>query len=83
MEYQYKVTAFEATVTTKDLREGRAGGKVTAQLEITLQEYARDGWEMQGQYQFSVEVKAGCFEKLFGTTDQTIHIYQLVFRKPM
>jgi hypothetical protein len=83
MEYQYKVVAFEATVTTKDLREGRAGSKVSAQLEIALQEYAREGWEMQGQYQFSVTVKAGCVEKLLGTKDETIYIYQLVFKKPM
>jgi hypothetical protein len=83
MEYQYKVIAFEASVTTKDLREGKASAKVSAQLEIALQEYAREGWEMQGQYQFRVDVKAGCFEKLFGTSDETIYIYQLVFKKPM
>ena len=83
MEYQYKVVAFEATVTTKDLRDGKAGLKISAQLEIALQEYAREGWEMQGQYQFSVTVKAGCVEKLFGTKDETINIYQLVFKRPM
>jgi hypothetical protein len=83
MEYEYKVTAFEASVSMSEFKSGKAGPKVCAQLEILLQEHARNGWELQGQYQFQVEVKAGCFDKLFGGSDEKIFIYQLVFRKPM
>lgn len=87
MEFEYKVVNVEAQVTTADVRKGTAGKKVQAQLELTLQEYARQGWELQGQFTFSVEVKAGCFDfisKLFGgkTDDGEYRIYQLVFRKP-
>lgn len=83
MEYQYKVTSFESTVTTGDVRSGIAGKKISAQLEVVLQEYAREGWELQGQYLFEVGVTAGCFEKLFGEKDSQHRVYQLVFRKPM
>jgi hypothetical protein len=88
MEYDYKVTNFKAEVTTADVRKGNAGRKVTAQLEVLLQEHARDGWELQGQYTFDVHVKGGCFDailKLFNqnTEDGNFKIYQLVFRRPM
>lgn len=88
MEYQYKVTNFEANVTTGDVRKGIAAQKVTAQLEIALQEHARDGWELQGQYKFEVKIKAGCFDGILkligmGADDSAFSIYQLVFRKPM
>jgi hypothetical protein len=83
MEYQYKVTNFEANVTSADVKSGRAAQKVAAQLEIALQEHARDGWELQGQYQFDVKVTAGCFASLFGEKNNSFMIYQLVFRKPM
>lgn len=88
MEYQYKVINFEASVTTADVRNRKAAAKVCAQLEIMLQEYARDGWELQGQYEFSVDVKAGCFDAILGLLGKSsdagvFKIYQLVFKKPM
>ncbi|REG50926.1 hypothetical protein B0G80_7399 [Paraburkholderia sp. BL6669N2] len=88
MEYEYKVTNFKAEVTTADVRKGNAGRKVTAQLEVLLQEHARDGWELQGQYTFDVQVKGGCFDGLLkvfnqNTQDGDFKIYQLVFRRPM
>lgn len=88
MEYQYKVTGFEAQVTTADVRSGKAAAKVCAQLEIALQENARDGWELQGQYEFNVEVKSGCLDGIFAlfgskSVEGNFKIYQLVFKKPM
>ena len=83
MEYEYKVTNFNAEVRVSEIAAGKAGDKVCAQLEILLQEHARDGWELQGQYQFSVDVKDdGCF--LFRSkSTETFRLYQLVFRRPM
>ena len=83
MEYEYKVTAFDGQVTLKEFRNGTAHRKIVAQLELALQEHARDGWELQGQYLFEVDAKAGCFDKLFDGKDATFRMYQLVFRKPM
>ena len=83
MEYEYKVTAFDGQVTLSELKSGAAHRKITTQLELALQEHARNGWELQGQYMFEVEAKAGCFDKLFGGQDTNFRIYQLVFRKPM
>lgn len=87
MEYQYKVVSFSAEATTSDVRKGIHGEKVQAQLELLLQKYARDGWELQGQYNFDMEIKPGCFDgilKLFGqgTSDGNYKIQQLVFRQP-
>jgi hypothetical protein len=88
MEYEYKVRNFEAQVTTADVRKKTAGDRVCAQLELLLQETAREGWELQGQYQFSVTVQPGCFDGILrligmGSEGGTFLIYQLVFRKPM
>ena len=52
-----------------------------------MQQHSREGWELQGQYRFNVDVKPGCFDfilKLFGqsTVDGDYRIEQLVFRKP-
>lgn len=87
MEYQYKVVNFQAEATTSDVRKGIHFEKVRNQLELELQQYARDKWELQGQYNFDMNIKAGCFDgilKLFGqaTTDGNYRIQQLVFRKP-
>ena len=86
MEYEYKVTSFEANVKTADVRKGNHGAKVCAQLELLLQEYARENWELQGQYKFDYTVKGGCLDsilKIFNqsTSEGTYHIYQLVFRR--
>jgi hypothetical protein len=83
VEYQYKVTSFDSQITTSDMRNGKAGAKISAQLEVLLQEYARNGWELQGQYEFTVDVKVGCIERLFGNKDTSFRLHQLVFRKPM
>ena len=88
MEYEYMVKNFEANINTADLRKGIGGRKVAAQLEVELQAHARDGWELQGQYEFNVNVKPGCFDLILklmgqGTGDGDFRIYQLVFRKPM
>jgi len=90
MEYEYKVINFRPLVTTDDLRSGEAHAKLSAQLEILLQEYARDGWELQGQYQFDVTVESKSFFtdtalKLMkvDTGEGFFRTFQLVFRKPM
>jgi len=86
MEYQYKVVNFKAEATTGDVRKGTHFEKVRNQLELELRAYAKDGWELQGQYNFDMHIKAGCFDgilKLFGqsTTEGAYRIQQLVFRK--
>jgi hypothetical protein len=83
MEYEYRVTNFDAEVTRSELASRKTGEKIAAQLEILLQEHAREGWELQGQYQFSVKVNDdGCF--LFPNKGPaSFTLYQLVFRRPM
>ena len=90
MEYEYKVTNFRPLITTEDLRSGDAHKKISAQLEILLQEHARDEWELQGQYQFDVTVESKSFFtdtalKLMkmDTGEGMFRTFQLVFRKPM
>ena len=87
MEYEYKVINFKAEATTSDVRKGTHFEKVRAQLELELQKFSRDGWELQGQYNFDMEIKAGCFDGILkligqGSSDGNYKIQQLVFRKP-
>ena len=49
---------------------------------------ASQGWELQGQYTFNVEIKAGCLMGLLnlvgmGSANEYVAIDQLVFRKPV
>ena len=86
MEYEYKVVNFTAEATTADVRKGTHGDKVRAQLELELQKYASESWELQGQYNFDMKIKPCCFDgilKLFGqgTSDGDYKIQQLVFRR--
>lgn len=90
MEYEYKVTSFQPQISTEDLRSREAPSKISAQLEILLQEHARDGWELQGQYQFDVQVQSKSFFTdaaltlmKIDTGEGVFRTFQLVFRKPM
>ena len=83
MKYEYKVIGFQAKVSQKDLASGLAGEKVSSQLESLFEDYASDGWELNGLYSFNVEVKQGCLAGLFsmGAATSTVQIEQLVFRR--
>ena len=83
MKFEYKVIGFRAEVSQKDLDSGKAGEKVSGQLESLFEDYANDGWELHGQYAFNVEVKKGCLQSLIsmGSPSPTVVIEQLVFRK--
>ena len=86
MEYEYKVVNFEEECKAGDVRNKTAGKKIASQLELIMQQHSREGWELQGQYRFNVDVKPACFDfilKLFGqsTVDGDYRIEQLVFRK--
>tara|TARA_B100000768_G_scaffold123456_1_gene114238 strand:+ start:2431 stop:2688 length:258 start_codon:yes stop_codon:yes gene_type:complete len=83
MKYQYKVVNFQGTVKESD---DDKGGKLAAQLESLFEDYADDGWELQGQYTFPCKIEGGCWSSLLalfgqGNADQYLDIYQLVFRK--
>ena len=85
MKYEYKVIGFKAEIKQSDIGK-KAPEKVAGQLEALFEDYANQGWELQGQYTFNVEVKAGCLSSLLslvglGGTDLTVPIDQLVFRK--
>lgn len=89
MEYQYKVKTFTAEVTTADVEAGTWGDKTIAQLELLLEEHARQGWELQGQFKFPIEIEAvGCINAIKGlfkqdTGARSLIWNALVFRKPM
>lgn len=86
MKYEYKVVNFKANVGQSDVDDGSAPGKVAGQLESLFEDHANEGWELQGQYDFPVEIEAGCLNSLLslvgmGTGDQTIEIEMLVFKR--
>ena len=89
MKFEYKVVNFKANVTQGDIDDGSAPGKVAGQLESLFEDHANQGWELQGQYDFPVEREAGCLAALLsmvpmlgaGSTDETIQIEMLVFKR--
>lgn len=83
MKYEYKCISFKAQVTQADIEDGKAGSKVSGQLESLFEDYTKDGWELQGQYSFQVEVKNGCIESLKGNSHYYVPIDQLVFRRSL
>ena len=88
MKYEYKVIDFVATVKTSDIIKQKAGGKISGQLEALFEDFATDGWELQGQYTFNVRIKAGCLMGLinligFGSPAMSFPVDQLVFRRPV
>ena len=91
MKFEYKVVNFKANVMQGDLDDGSAPGKVAGQLESLFEDHANQGLELQGQYDFPVEIEAGCLASLLalipmlgaGSTDQTIQIEMLVFKRPV
>jgi hypothetical protein len=80
MKYEYKVIGFVAEIKQSDIGNG-AKEKVAGQLEALFEDYAIEGWELQGQYTFNVQVAAGCLASLQGGGNVTVPIDQLVFRK--
>jgi len=86
MKYEYKVIGFIAEIDQSDIGKD-APQKVAGQLEALFEDYASQGWELQGQYTFNVLVTAGCLSGLLGLIgmggggDETVAIDQLVFRK--
>jgi len=87
MKYEYKVIGFTAQIKQKDIGND-APEKAAGQLEALFEDMASQGWELQGQYVFNVEIKAGCLMGLLnifnmGSANQTVAIDQLVFRKPV
>mgnify|MGYP001182752165 CR=1 FL=1 len=76
--YTYKVTHFDADVLDKDQDKAE---KIRAQLEDQLEQHANDGWELQGQYTFGIDIKPGCFGKLTGKSAYSRTLDYLVFRK--
>src|SRR5262249_32267326 len=44
MKYEYKVDYLEASVTDRDVKRGDAWQKTSAQVEVKLTEYNKQGW---------------------------------------
>lgn len=82
MEYEYNVVGFKAEIKAREARSSVGAEKVSVQLSAVLEEYSREGWELQGQYRFGVDVKPGCISGLFGASTDRLDIEQLVFRRP-
>lgn len=87
MKYEYKVLGFTAQIKQSDIGN-EAPSKVAGQLEALFEDMASQGWELQGQYTFNVEIKAGCLMGLLnlvgmGSANEYVAIDQLVFRKPV
>ena len=75
MGYAYKVVPFIG-----QSRGALSASSVAKQLEHTISEHARNGWEFFQLSDVNVEVQPGCISGLFGGTVQYIRFDQLIFR---
>ena len=72
----------KAAVTPKDIEDEKASGKVAAQVELILQERAREGWEYFHSMEVDVDIQKGC-SNLFDKGPNAIKLYQIIFRRPL
>lgn len=82
LKYEYKVMPLKTTVTDKDIEAGSAGTKVAQQVELILEERAREGWQFYQYMQVEVEIQKGCFN-MFDKSPTSTHLYQVIFRRPL
>ncbi len=75
MSYRYKVVPFIG-----QSRGSLSPTDVSAQLEATIQQYARDGWEFIQLSDVNIEVRPGCLAALLGAKVQYVRFDQLIFR---
>lgn len=78
MSYSYKVIPF-----TGQSRGDLSPSDVAQQLEITISQYAREGWEFIQLANVNVEVQPGCVAGLFGSQAEYVRCDQLIFRLQM
>ena len=78
MQYDYKVDSIVAGVTEGDLRKGQGGQKVAGQVEIKLNQLAKQGFEFYREFAVDVSVASGCGSK---KESRTIQIIVMVFRR--
>lgn len=81
MEYEYRVVSIKTGVTEKDFKKGVASSKIAAQVEIQIQNLAREGFEYYRSFPVNVAVKPGCLKALFGAKIETVEVGVMVFRK--
>src|SRR5262249_29711341 len=81
VKYEYKVDYLEASVTDRDVRKGDAWKKTTAQVEVKLTEWNKNGWEYYRSDVMHVDVKqTNCFGSQTGES-VTVNILIMIFRK--
>jgi hypothetical protein len=83
--YEYRVSVISASITDRDVKAGRAGDKIVAQLETQMREWVDQGYELYRSEAFSSEVQGTC---CFGYLKDNrksyeIEMFFLIFRKPM
>ena len=66
-KYEYKVTNFEANVSSSS---DNVAAEVSGQVESLFEDYAAEGWELLGQYKFMVNYDAGCLGNILANFKQ-------------
>ncbi len=79
MAFEYKVDSVRAEINDRSVQDGTAGGKVAAQIEIKLKEWASKGFEYYRSDVVEVEVKGTCLFGLMPDPKSNFHITILVF----
>ena len=77
-QYEYKVVSVQAIVLEGDIARGIAGEKIGSQVEISLCDLAKQGYEYYREFAVPVKVATGCFSKKIG---RELTFVVMVFRR--
>ena len=80
-KFEYRVDYFNSNVTAAEVEKGTAGAKVAQQVELKINQYMNQGFELYQQFNTRVEVKPGCLSGLMGKKTDYMTITTTVFRK--
>ena len=74
--FTYKVVPFIGSI-----KRNQGASEVSAQLESTINEYAKQGWEFYELDEVNIAVSPGCLASLFGSKTEYTKFDQVIFRK--
>mgnify|MGYP005815326331 CR=1 FL=1 len=76
MAYKYRVMPFIGKIKSKG-----SAVEVSNQLEMLINEGAREGWEFDQLNNVNIQVAPGCLAGLFGAKETYMRFDMVVFKK--
>lgn len=83
-QFEYKCVSIQADVSQADLANKKAGARVSAQVELQLNQLSREGYEYYRHLDVDVLVRSpkGCFASE-APADKNVTLITMIFRRPV